>query len=670
MLNEESMSKERYKIKDAWNSFVNIGEIKSNYIRKEILNSWQRCQNLGLDPYRQIITPNFSESQKRQAAEKSRVLTETARPFLQGLFDLLKGMEMVVFLTNDNCYILEAFGEGHIWEYCRSKNAVVGSSFHKKYSGTNAVNMAIELDQPYQMSAEEHYIQCIHKATCAAAPIHEASGKIIGCLDITASYETALKHPHTLGMIVASAQVIENQLSLKRELEKSFLTEQYLKAAMESMVTGLIVLNQNNEVTHINPSAEKLLSVNADRSLNRNIVSLIRNQTILNAIDKNGEFQDEELIVESPGGKLRCMASIQSIYDLSGQRIGAVLCLKEMKMVQKLAQKAVGFHATFNFSDIRWKSKKMGQCVNLSQNAARGDSNVLISGESGTGKEMIAQSIHNASAFSDGPFLGINCAAIPNDLIESELFGYESGTFTGGLKSGKPGKLEIANGGTLFLDDVNAMSMHMQVKLLRLLEEKKFQRLGGRAYIDLEARIVAATNKNLQEELLRGTFRSDLYYRLNVLEVHVPPLRERLDDIKLLAQFFIQDISRKLGKNVEGITPNALAHLERQYWPGNVRQLKNWIERAINFAEGTEIGFSDLPQMSGQEECSAVSVSADQKREPSFQFEEIERNFICNILYECDGNISKASRRMGIARSTMYRKIRRYDLKIYKNVAK
>ena len=298
---------------------------------------------------------------------------------------------------------------------------------------------------------------------------------------------------------------------------------------------------------------------------------------------------------------------------------------------------------------------------------------MIISGESGTGKELIAQSIHNAGCYADGPFIAINCAAIPYDLIESEIFGYEAGTFTGGLRQGKPGKLELAKGGTLFLDEINGMSMDMQTKLLRVLEERTFQRLGStNNFIRLDARIISATNQDLLKRIEHGNFRGDLYYRLSVIDIVIPPLRERKDDIEILVKTFIDEKNRQLGRNIKGVSKDALDYLKSYPWPGNVRELKNWIEKAVNLAEGEALRREDFPSfhaISGSShEALTLSVQNDVKEDALHAVDLFERDVIKTVLKECGGNILQTAKRLGIGRATLYRKMDKYEISLSKNV--
>lgn len=656
-------------LKHAWEKFISKGKIEEGIIREEIVESWARSRSYGVDPSMEYISVDISDEERNRRFSENSTLLEIAHPFLSGLYNIVKGLEMVVFLTDSDGFILESIGEGTIWEYCVSRNAVVGSSFNEQYVGTTAVCMALDLDKPYQMMAEEHYCKIIHVATCAAAPIHDGTGKIIGCLDLTARYEIALKHPHTLGMIVAAAQFIESQLKLKIESEKSFLFSEYLKATLETMSSGLVIMNSNNVITHMNPSAERILGISFSTVSEREIGNLVKNEIILRSIMEKWEMKDHELIIEELQKKSRFLVSLKPILDLDGRQMGSVLTLKEMKGVQKLVHKVVGHEAQYTFEDIKGISAEIKQTIKQGKIIADSPSSVLIIGQSGTGKEMIAQSIHNESSRSEGPFLAINCAAIPYDLIESELFGYEPGTFTGGTRGGKSGKLELADGGTLFLDEINGMSLDMQTKLLRVLEEKKFFRLGGTRYFHLDTRIIAATNKELIEEIENGNFRSDLYYRLNVLTIHVPPLRKRKGDIDYLIRLFIQEISERLNKAVHDITPEALKYLNGMSWPGNVRELKNWIERAINFAEGNVLTIEDFTRKGYlSNEVSYPNDRALKDFESSNLFE-IESDMIIKVISDCHGNLSEASRRLGIGRSTLYRKLKKYNISLSKTVS-
>ncbi len=292
------------------------------------------------------------------------------------------------------------------------------------------------------------------------------------------------------------------------------------------------------------------------------------------------------------------------------------------------------------------------------------DSWVLITGENGSGKELVARSIHRQSNRQGKPFVEVNCAAIPEELIESELFGHEKGAFTGAT-SRKKGKFDLADGGTLLLDEIADMSLKTQAKILRILQEHKFERVGGVKTIDVDVRVIAATNKNLEQEIQKGRFREDLYYRLNVIPLHVPALRERREDIPLLAEHFLQEFAVRTGKEKKGISPEAMERLKGQNWPGNVRELKNLVERLVIMTPRKTIEVSDLPDSFRERplRIPAVEIRDDGEtlKEATSKF---ERDFILMRLIRNSGNVSKTAEQIGIARRNLHRKIRQLGIRV------
>ena len=301
------------------------------------------------------------------------------------------------------------------------------------------------------------------------------------------------------------------------------------------------------------------------------------------------------------------------------------------------------------------KSRALDQIRAEVQKVAKSDAKVLVSGESGTGKELVARAIHRLSARARGPFEKLNCAALPKDLVESELFGYEKGAFTGAAQM-KRGRLEAADLGTLFLDEVGDMSLETQAKFLRAIETGEIERLGGTRTISVDARILAATNKDLPAEIQSGKFREDLYYRLNVVPIHIPPLRARREDVPLLVAHFVQRFGAEHPRGPRTVTKEALERLTEYSWPGNIRELKNLIERLLIMTDGDSIDVADvedaLPVNAGDEPVSEIRAARDKA----------ERDTILAMLRECQWNVSETSRRLGMDRGYLHRKIKRYGL--------
>jgi DNA-binding NtrC family response regulator len=303
------------------------------------------------------------------------------------------------------------------------------------------------------------------------------------------------------------------------------------------------------------------------------------------------------------------------------------------------------------FESMIAQSRPMQEIFDLIQDVAPTDSTVLITGETGTGKGLAAKAIHTNSPRSEGPFVIVNCGAFPEHLLESELFGYQKGAFTD-AKTTKKGRLELAHGGTLFLDEVGEISMRMQIDLLRILEDRVFYRLGGTQPIEADFRVIAATNSDLEKAIRQGTFREDLYYRLNVISFRMPPLRERKDDIPLLAQHFVHRFAQETNKSIDQISREALDEMMLYEWPGNVRELQNAIERAVVVGKGRKIMLHDLPILQPERLSSAIRKSLN----------EVEKLHIIQVLRETEWNISKSAQTLGIDRSTLYNKIKRYNI--------
>ena len=308
------------------------------------------------------------------------------------------------------------------------------------------------------------------------------------------------------------------------------------------------------------------------------------------------------------------------------------------------------------------QSPEMMHIKNVIAKAAVSNATVLITGESGTGKEVVAREIHSQSAVKDGPFIPINIGGVPENLLESELFGYEKGAFTG-ASGRKNGMFELASGGTLFLDEIGDMPLSLQVKILRVLQERKITRLGGTEAIPINARIVAATNKNLEQMVKDGSFREDLFYRLNVVRIEIPPLRERAEDIPLLAAYIIRKLSRDMSSRITGFTPEAIEALKSHEFFGNVRELENIIERAIIFTDSNTIDLKDLDLRS------SVSREMEKKVEKvgaldAKSLRELEKDAIISALHRWEGNRTKASEELGITRRTLISKIKEYDIKL------
>lgn len=360
-----------------------------------------------------------------------------------------------------------------------------------------------------------------------------------------------------------------------------------LDAVLTSVRDGILVVNCDGEIIQCNAAAARILNIPSRKMIGNSLAeNLSWNGLVLETLKTGCSYRDREVFVECISGY--CVISTVPLKDNNNEVIGVVTVLRDIRDVRDLVQKMTA-SLPVNFDDITCTSAVMKDLIQQSRRYALSDSTVLIRGETGTGKELFARALHSGSKRSQGNFVPINCAAIPETLMESELFGYEEGAFTGAVKGGKPGLFELSNGGTLFLDEIGEMSVHLQVKLLRVLQERRVRRLGSSREVAVDVRVITATNRNLEEMVVRGAFREDLYYRLNVIPLTLPPLRERPEDIGLLAQYFLQRFADKMRRPVNGFNEEAIKRLQEYDWPGNVRELENIIERAVNLVDGPQV---------------------------------------------------------------------------------
>jgi PAS domain S-box-containing protein len=648
--------------KRAWDLFLDKGVLDPRLVRAEVAESWRRCQRLKVNPQQRpdsgIEEACFLEEHRYGTEHLSRI----ARPFMRDLYYFMSGSEFQVILTDANGYLVEVLGDPQILSRTKDVSLCAGASWNEASKGTNAIGTALVENRPVQIFAWEHYCEGNHFLTCSAAPIQDSDGNVLGVLDVSGDCHFA--NPHTLGMVVATARGIENQLRLEQANHKLYVSSRYSSALMHGVSDGLLAIDGNGVITEINARGGEILGVNPAQAKGRTLESICGQSPVLDVVHDGREYQNEEVLIERIGKKVRGSAS--ALRDETGGIVGAVAVFREIAERQPARRLIVSPSPGWEFDDIVGRSPAMLAAKEWATLAAASSSTVLILGESGTGKELFANSIHHASSRRDYPFVAINCAALPESLIESELFGYCDGSFTGARKGGQAGRFEAANGGSIFLDEIGDMALGVQAKLLRVIQERKLTRIGSSQEIPVDIRIIAATHKDLRAEVERGTFREDLYYRLSVLEIFVPPLRERGADLPELARRLADKVVAKLKREPVRIDDSFLAKLRTHNWPGNVRELENAIERAmVRVGEGGVLDAS-LLRLPGdilpagaavREVPAAPSLPASVR-----PLREVEREAIIEALSCCGGNIVKTAARLGISRNTLYRKLEEYHL--------
>lgn len=638
-------------IYEAWVQLVKEGSINEAIVRPVIAESWKRCLTAEINP--RAKTPTFDYTRHSEILSKEKnTLLQIALPVMNDLYQLVRGSGFVVVLADEEGYILETIGDEDVLENAKKGILVKGSNWGEELVGTNAIGTVLRTEQSLQVFAAEHYWVGSHEWTCSAAPIRNPVGEIAGVLNMSGTFEKV--HPHTLGMVVAAANAIENHLRINVTMEKLAIANEYKNTIIEAMAEGILTVDHQGRLTQMNTKGRRILELPNEEYFGRTVAEFLGVNHPLVEIILNGHSRvDEEIYMETSSGKIHCTVTCQTIKT-EGKHVGVVAILREIKNIRQLVHKMVGAEAKFTFDDLIGTSSAFQNIVDNARIAAASISNVLLLGESGTGKELFAQAMHNASIRRRGPFVAVNCAALPRELVGSELFGYTEGAFTGAKRGGSPGKFELADGGTLFLDEIGEMPLEMQAFLLRALQEKQITRIGGQKVIPVDVRVIAATNKNLWDEIGKGTFRQDLFFRLNVFAITVLPLRERKDDILVLVNFFLHKLGKRLGKQVQTIDSYAMEKLSSYSWPGNVRELENVMERAINLSRGKIIMPESFPEY----------IIGDRiKQETDLgMLKENERELILSYLEKCNGNLSSVAKKLGISRPTLYSKLKNYNI--------
>jgi len=648
------------KVKKEWNNFVEGNKVDKENIRDYILESWQRCKKCGVDPY-QGKGHVVSEKKLKRIKKRNKNLIEIARPFMNEMAELVKNSNIVVVLTDANGMILENIGDELIMHNANELRFIPGSYWSEEKVGTNAIGSAIKVDKALQVNGSEHFCREHHSWTCSAAPIHNPDGELIGIFDMSGPYNKA--HPHTLGMVVAAAKSIENQLSLIAKNIELKSANKFSSAVFNSMSEGLISIDKYGKVIIINKAALKMLNTAKEDAVGKDIKDIIGEQTAVEKMLTNHEtFNDEDISISRNKERLYFNASARMLVNSNGVADGFIIILRKMKAVKKIVNRMAGAEARFSFKDIIGENRLLKKIIELGKRVSSSEAAVLIEGESGTGKEMMAQAIHNASQRRKNVFVSINCAAIPQSLLESELFGYEGGSFTGAREKGRPGKFELASGGTLLLDEIGEMPLNMQASLLRVLQEKEINRIGGLEPISVDVRILASTNKDLEEEVEKGNFRKDLFFRLNTVKLKMPALRRRLDDLESLVEHFIFVLNQKSGENVHAVEHEVIELLKNYDWPGNVRELQNVVERAVLLSEDGYIRVKDLPEEFKEKEIKSLEkINKDSL--PLLKLKEMEKIMLEHTLKQTN-TITEAAEKLGVSRSTFYRKVNKFNLKI------
>ncbi len=644
----------RKELRRRWEELHN-SPVARETLRPEIRDSWERSFQYRVNPLLKENPHVLDGSSFKQALDNAGHLVETSLPVMNTLSEFVAGTGFIVLLTDANHCLLKISGDHDTVRWANRGLLVEGSMWSEDLVGTNGCALSIALARPISVYGYEHFTLFSHIATSSFAPIID-QGKIIGSLGMVAAYDKVSYH--SLGMVVASVMHIQSKIDLER-------TTRYHEVIMDSMSEGVMVVDYNGIITYMNGNCARFLQQQNQTVIGRNIYDLLGhtpdNQYFINIVTQGRVVTDETVLLTIGKDKVQCNITCNPLNNPDPSNGGTVVIIREIQRINRLVRNWIGGGAKMTFQDIVGTNPKFQQVINIAKAAASSSSNVLLLGESGTGKDIIAQAMHNASPRRNNPFLAINCAALPRELIASELFGYEEGAFTGAKKGGNIGKFELADQGTIFLDEIGDMPLDLQASLLRVLEEKSVLRLGGNKLIPVNVRVIAATNKDLDLEISRNRFRRDLYYRLGVIRITIPPLRERPDDIRLLAHYITESISKRINKPPMKLAPEVIDAFLRFDWPGNVREMQNVLEGAIQLADSPLITY-DLVKDYFNQPGTQVAETLIKAENEDLTISAVEKQMIESYLEKYKYNKTEAAKALGMSRRTLYRRLKEYNL--------
>lgn len=619
----------------------------SERMQREIIASHKRSQQYGINrEKRDKNQVRLSPAEFDAKVEKNKEILTVVIPSISDFYELLSPEEFMVAYVSGDGYILHVAGSEKVKSAFAKRQGLPGYRWKEEDVGATAISICLKRKIPIQLNAQDYYCRQAHGSCSCAAPVFGKQDNLDGVLVVVGL--NSVFHPNTLVMITMAARSIEKHMRLLRRNHEKLLYTGFLDSVIESAETGILTLDREMRILKINKKGNQILKQRGlDGKQNSIIESLSLNLEDIQLNPKN--WKEREVSLQIDKQDVHLYYSARPVVSEKNELLGAVLFFNEFKDIKKLANKVSGTKAIFTFDLLVGSSKSFRKSIDLAIRASQSSSTVLLLGETGTGKELFAQAIHNGSKRREQAFIPINCGAIPSELLESELFGYVGGAFTGASKNGRPGKFELADGGTILLDEIGDMQHDMQVKLLRVLQTGEVQRIGANKVSRIDARIIAATHVDLQKAIKHNRFRTDLFYRLNIIEITLPPLRERgPEDIEALALHFIKRFSPGTS-----LSSDALEKLVNYSWPGNVRELENTIERGLHLCD------------SGKLQATHIDLqvkSTVPNKGTSGTLREMEQELINTTINACHGNMAQSAKILGVSRTTLYRKVKEFGI--------
>lgn len=631
----------------AWEAFL-TGNPKrgSEALRGLVDASWQRSLIAQVDPLGARRPSPLPSDSLMLLRENQRELLEASSPVMAHARDFLSETGTIMALADNQSTILTFEGDTRTKGRAEDIRLIPGVNWAEEYCGTNAIGTALAMGEPVQIHSAEHFVEGVKRWTCSATVVrHPLDGEIMGVLDVSGLSESYSRQ--SLALVVTTASRIENRLAMA-EMERRYrLLEHAMTRWTATSLAGAILFDRRGVPVKVNENAHMAIAdAGGDPAwLNARRVHALALSGTASGVDAS---------------RLPAWIKPEWLHAMvvKGEVLGTLLVVPSMPRVARLvapSTRLTARPAAEVISTLIYRDETMQQIVAKTKQLACAKAPVLLNGETGTGKEEFARALHGDRV---GAYVALNCGGLARELLASELFGYVDGAFTGARKAGMTGKIEAAQGGTLFLDEIGELPLDMQPLLLRVLEEKEVYRLGENVARKVDFRLVAATHRDLRAEVTAGRFRMDLYYRIAVASLHVPPLRERGDDVLLLAQHYLDRFRLEAGQMPAQLDAGVASCLRAYAWPGNVRELRNVIEMAVLTSEGAPLTSAMLP-----EELQGVAPAAPQPTAESvLSLHEGEEALIRRAIDAAEGNLTQAAKRLGIAKSTLYAKMRNYGL--------
>ncbi|MCD4671781.1 MAG: sigma 54-interacting transcriptional regulator [Anaerolineaceae bacterium] len=642
---------------EAWDEYVHSQRVKS-FVPQQIASSWMRSQPR-LNPFQTIQLQRLSEYYLLAAQVASFNLVSIARPVMEDTYQFLEHTSSCIVYTNSAGYILEILGKKSILEKLASWGIAKGGQFSEGIMGTNAFSLALAERFPSRVCGAEHYVRQFHVLDESAAPIFDLGGTLLGTLGII-SFMTE-PNMNVLAVATLGAKAIENQHQADLLLAEQEVQLAQLKIILATISEGVLVWDAEGILQQMNHSAERIMGIPARVIVGRPYKDCLEVPAFVEAALENRKpLHDIEATFQCQKKAFTILLGLQYIvHDNNLQYV--IVTLKREKDIRKLALSQFGAHSLSTIDNLVGGSQKMQEIRRQVGVCANATAPVLIRGEDGTGKNLVAGAIHNAGERKNGPFVIFPCSAYPNDTILIELCGYEDRTVEGDQQRGQPGKLELANGGSLFIKDIPQLPLEAQSVLLDMLDLQIIQRIGCVRPIPVDVRVLASTTENLEQLVAQGSFQADLYYRLSTFEFNIPPLREQSEDMELLVFRILSRLGQHAGHPLK-LSSEVTDIFKRYSWPGNIHQLETVLERAA-----TSAGNSYLIQ---PDHLPAFISRLDFERGPfispaSIQsLDEMEHELIVRAAKLCNANQTKMASMLGISRTTLWRRLKNYNISL------